>query len=50
MHLRDAEVADLPAIRDIYNDAVVNPTAIWNDTQVVLDYRASWLTERRRLG
>jgi L-amino acid N-acyltransferase YncA len=27
MHLRDAEETDLPAIRDIYNDAVLNTTA-----------------------
>jgi L-amino acid N-acyltransferase YncA len=50
MHLRDAEEADLPAIRDIYNDAVLNTTAIWNDTQVDLENRATWLAERRRLS
>lgn len=31
--LRDAVHADLPAIRDIYNDAVLNTTAIWNETR-----------------
>ena len=29
-HIRDAVPADLPAICDIYNDAVLNTTAIWN--------------------
>jgi len=50
MHLRDAEDADLSAILDIYNDAVLNTAAIWNDTQVDLENRATWLAERRRLG
>lgn len=50
MHLRDAEEADLPVIRDIYNDAVVNTTAIWNDAEVDLANRAQWLADRRRLG
>ncbi|MDO9414759.1 GNAT family N-acetyltransferase [Pararhizobium sp.] len=50
MHLRDAEDKDLIEIRDIYNDAVVNTTAIWNDTQVDLANRAAWFAERRRLG
>ena len=50
MHLRDAEETDLPAIRDIYNDAVLNTTAIWNDTQVDLANRATWFADRKRLG
>lgn len=50
MHLRDAEENDLPAIRDIYNDAVLNTTAIWNDTQVDLENRTKWFADRRRSG
>ena len=34
MTIRDAGPADAPAIAAIYNDAVVNTTAIWNDHQV----------------
>ncbi len=50
MHIRDAEIADLEAIAEIYNDAVVNTTAIWNDTIVDVDDRAVWLAERLRVG
>ena len=50
MHLRDAEEKDLPAIRDIYNDAVANTTAIWNDTQVDLENRLKWFADRQRQG
>ena len=48
--LRDATEADLPAIRDIYNHAVVHTTAIWNDTLVDLDNRQEWLRARRARG
>ena len=37
--IRDAVHADLPAIRDIYNDAVLNTTAIWNEQAVDLGNR-----------
>ena len=37
--IRDAVEADLPGIMDIYNDAVSNTTAIWNDTVVDIDNR-----------
>ncbi|MCJ8142659.1 N-acetyltransferase family protein [Ancylobacter sp. A5.8] len=47
MILRDATEADLPAILAIYNDAVVNSTAIWNDTLVNLANRQAWLADRR---
>ena len=48
MILRDATEADLPGILAIYNDAVVNSTAIWNDTLVDLANRQAWLADRRR--
>ncbi|MFT0858554.1 N-acetyltransferase family protein [Ancylobacter sp. G4_0304] len=47
MILRDATEADLPGILAIYNDAVVNSTAIWNDTLVDLANRQAWLADRR---
>ena len=34
MIIRDAIEGDAEAIAAIYNDAVVNTTAIWNDTRV----------------
>ncbi|VVE76200.1 GNAT family N-acetyltransferase [Pandoraea captiosa] len=48
--IRDATDADLPVIRDIYNDAVAHTTAIWNDVLVDLDNRREWLAARRQRG
>ncbi|MDO1581485.1 GNAT family N-acetyltransferase [Rhizobium oryzicola] len=45
--IRDAVEADLPAIMDIYNDAVANTTAIWNETQVDLENRRHWFAARQ---
>lgn len=47
MHIRDAVDADLEAIRAIYNDAVANTTAIWNERLVDLDDRRAWAAARR---
>ncbi|MGF9564804.1 GNAT family N-acetyltransferase [Neorhizobium sp. JUb45] len=44
--IRDATAADLPAIMDIYNDAVLNTTAIWNDNVVDLKNREDWFSAR----
>ncbi|AKJ97449.1 MULTISPECIES: GNAT family N-acetyltransferase [Pseudomonas fluorescens group] len=49
-HVRDAQPTDLPAIRDIYNDAVLNTTAIWNDAPVDLDNRQAWFAARHAQG
>ncbi len=48
--IRDATAADLPAIRDIYNDAVLNTTAIWNEQTVDLANRLAWFNARQALG
>jgi phosphinothricin acetyltransferase len=48
--IRDATDADLAAVRDIYNDAVVNTTAIWNERVVDLADRIAWAEARRKLG
>ncbi|MCE6959107.1 GNAT family N-acetyltransferase [Cereibacter sphaeroides] len=48
MHIRDAEDRDLDGITAIYNDAVANTTAIWNETIVDVSNRKTWLAERRR--
>ncbi|MGH8487249.1 MAG: GNAT family N-acetyltransferase, partial [Pseudomonas sp.] len=45
--IRDAVVADLPGIRDIYNDAVLNTTAIWNEQPVDLANRQAWFDARQ---
>lgn len=50
MQIRDATPADIPAITLIFNDAVVNTTAIWSDTQVDEKNRQDWLAARRQLG
>lgn len=50
MDIRDASNGDLADITAIYNDAVLKTTAIWNDTQVDLDNRVAWLTDRQRTG
>ena len=49
-HIRDAVHADLPAIRDIYNDAVLNTTAIWNEQPVDLGNRQAWFSARQAQG
>ncbi len=50
MQIRDARTRDLEAIAAIYNDAVANTTAIWNDVLVDVDNRAAWLADRTRQG
>lgn len=47
MMLRDAVEADLVGILAIYNHAVLNSTAIWNDTPTDLANRVAWLRDRR---
>ncbi|MBM9486164.1 N-acetyltransferase [Pseudomonas sp. ICBG1301] len=48
--IRDATEQDLPAIRDIYNDAVRNTTAIWNEQPVDLANRLAWFSARQAQG
>jgi phosphinothricin acetyltransferase len=48
--IRDATEADLPAILEIYNDAVANTTAIWNETMVDLANRRDWFAARQARG
>jgi phosphinothricin acetyltransferase len=48
--IRDATPADLPQILDIYNDAVANTTAIWNDSLVDLANRQAWYDLRQQQG
>ena len=48
--IREATEADLSGILAIYNDAVANTTAIWNETVVDLDNRKAWFSARRERG
>lgn len=49
-HLRDALPDDLPDLLAIYNDAVLNTTAIWNETPVDLANRQAWFELRAAQG
>lgn len=48
--IRNAAVGDLPAILAIYNDAVLNTTAIWNERPVDLANRQTWFDARAAQG
>jgi L-amino acid N-acyltransferase YncA len=48
--IRAANEADIPAILSIYNDAVLNSAAIWNDDVVDLDNRLAWFAARQAQG
>ncbi|MGC7838689.1 N-acetyltransferase family protein [Pseudomonas wayambapalatensis] len=48
--IRDALPDDVAGILDIYNDAVRNTTAIWNEQQVDLANRQAWVAARVEKG
>ncbi len=48
--IRPAQETDLPAIVDIYNQAVRDTTAIWNDKEVDLNNRVAWFRDRLAAG
>lgn len=50
MQVRDATPADAAAIAAIYNHAVRQTTAIWNDTAVDAANRAAWIADRQSSG
>lgn len=50
IELRDATENELSAIMEIYNDAVLTTTAIWNDTLVDLSNRMEWFAARKQRG
>ncbi|CVI58909.1 MULTISPECIES: GNAT family N-acetyltransferase [Agrobacterium] len=50
VQLRDATVDDLSGVMEIYNDAVANTTAIWNDVLVDLENRKEWFAARTSRG
>ena len=48
--IRDAGPDDAEAIAAIYNEAVLNSTAIWNDTAVDATNRRDWIAQRQAAG
>lgn len=50
MNIRNAVESDAPGIMEIYNDAVLHTTAIWNDTVVDVENRVTWIRDRQRQG
>ena len=48
--IRPATAADLPAILDIYNHAVLHTTATYDHTPVSLQSREEWFAGRQREG
>lgn len=48
--IRDATPEDAEAIAAIYNDAVVNTTAIWNEIAVDAANRRDWIAARQSAG
>ncbi|CAB3777633.1 L-methionine sulfoximine/L-methionine sulfone acetyltransferase [Paraburkholderia caffeinitolerans] len=50
MDIRDAGPEDIDGITAIYNDAVLNTTAIWNDTVVDAANRTAWRADRQKAG
>ncbi|GAB6909399.1 GNAT family N-acetyltransferase [Desulfosarcina cetonica] len=50
IHVRDAGREDIDGIVEIYNDAVSNTTAIWNEIEVDAANRLAWLEDRQCVG
>ncbi len=48
--VREATEADLPAILDIYNDAILHTTAVYQYEPHTLDMRRAWLHEKQSAG
>ncbi len=48
--IRHADTSHLPAILDIYNDAITHTTAVWINETVDLQNREQWLLSRRKDG
>jgi L-amino acid N-acyltransferase YncA len=44
--IRDAKESDLPAILDIYNDAILNTTAVYSEQPHTLQMRMDWYYDR----
>ncbi|MFW0700099.1 N-acetyltransferase family protein [Pantoea sp. R13S299] len=50
MIIRAANESDADVIAEIYNDAVLNTTAIWNESRVDVANRIAWIHSRQQAG
>ena len=50
MMIRPATEQDIPEITAIYNEVVVNSTAVWTEKQDTEAERLAWMSARRGLG
>lgn len=50
LDIRPAILSDIPAILSIYNQAVRETTAIWNNAEASLENRTNWFEDRARSG
>ena len=50
MVIRNATASDLPAILDIYNDAILNTTAVYDYTPHTLQMRQKWYADKLEKG
>ncbi len=50
IQIRQATEADVPGILDIYNDAIIHTTAIYNYIPHTLAMRLDWLHEKQEQG
>lgn len=50
MQIREAQERNASAIAEIYNDAVINTTAIWNENTVDTANRIQWIASRQAAG
>ncbi len=48
--IRQATEADLPAMLIIYNDIIVNTTAVWHSEPHTLQMRKDWFNQRKEQG
>lgn len=47
MIIRAAVESDAEIIAEIYNDAVLNTTAIWNENRIDVANRITWINSRQ---
>lgn len=50
MIIRAANESDAEIFAEIYNDAVLNTTAIWNESRVDVANRIAWINSRQQAG
>jgi L-amino acid N-acyltransferase len=50
IQIRTATEADLPGILAIYNEVILNTTAVYNYQAHTLEMRAAWLAEKKQQG